>query len=153
MFGVQWFALPIFLNFCPNIILINNGHWGWFLDFPPLFKSTLLETTKHRGDCGPPDWMYPRGTVTWKVQRRTGPVVDETAGGCVFTVVLRIQHQPRRRSNHRTATRWMEARRDCSRRSKYLFKQHGAAAGGARNGILSFARAGWRYTAPLVDPP
>ena len=70
----------------------------------------------------------------------------------MFTVVLRIQYQPRRRSDHRTATRGLRARRDSSCRGKYLFKKHGAAAGGARSGILSFSRAGWRYMAPWWLP-
>ncbi len=47
----------------------------------------------------------------------------------------------------------MEARRDCSCRSKYLFKQHGAKAGGARSSILSFSRAGQIFSTPLGGSP
>ncbi len=55
----------------------------------------------------------------------------------MLTVVLRIRHQPRRRSNYRIAARGQNARRDSSCRSASLFNQYGAAAGGARNGVLS----------------
>ena len=70
----------------------------------------------------------------------------------MLTVVLRIRHQPRRRSNYRIAARGQNARRDSSCRSASLFNQYGAAAGGARNGVLAFARAGWRYKAPWWLP-
>ena len=71
----------------------------------------------------------------------------------MFTAVLHIWHQPRRRSEHRTAPRGKKNRRDSSCRSRHLFKKYGAAAGGARYGILVFARAGQIFSTFLGGFP
>ena len=54
---------------------------GISISLSPL-KSPLLETTNTGGTAVPPIGCTPRGTETWKIQRRNGPAVDETAGGC-----------------------------------------------------------------------
>ena len=55
--------------------------------------------------------------------------------------------------DHRTAPRGQGGRRDRSCRSTIPFNQHRAAAGGARNGILSFARAGQIFSTLLGGSP
>ena len=72
---------------------------------------------------------------------------------CVFTAILRILYQPRRRIDHRTAPRGQKARRERSCRSIRPFNQRGAAAGGTRSGILSFARAGQIFSTPFGGSP
>ena len=72
---------------------------------------------------------------------------------CVLTAILRILYQPRRRSNHRTAPRGQSIKRDRSCRSIRPFNQRGAAAGGTRSGILSFARAGQIFSTPFGGSP
>ena len=73
---------------------------------------------------------------------------------CVFTAILRILYQPRRRSDHRTTREGKKSiRRDRSCRSIRPFNQRGAAAGGTRSGILSFARAGQIFSTPFGGSP
>ena len=51
--------------------------------FPPSLRKPIpLKRPSTGGTAVPPIGCTPRGTVTWKVQRRNGPVVDETAGRC-----------------------------------------------------------------------
>ena len=71
----------------------------------------------------------------------------------MFTTVQRIRCQPRRQSDHRTAPRGQKTRRDRSCRSIRPFNQRGAAAGGTRSGILSFARAGQIFSTPFGGSP
>ena len=78
-------------------------------------------------------------------------MVHETAGGPVWDRPLRERRQVT--SSNGTAPRGLEVRRDCSCRSASLFEEHGAAAGGARSGILDFSRAGWILPAFLMVAP
>ena len=54
---------------------------GISISLPPL-KSPSLKRPSTGGTAVPPIGCTPRGTVTWKVQRRNGSVLYETAGGC-----------------------------------------------------------------------